>query len=394
MPTASLPLLFESSTLAPAAVLAAVALAFGWLIGARRSRRARREAHALRLTLAEERARHDAAVEKLAWTERRQAEMHERFRGVAAEVLEQSRDDATRRTDERLDRLLSPMSRTLAELDRQVRGLETTRRGAYDGLLREIELLRDAHRLLREEAQGLRRALGAPGARGRWGEVQLRRLVEMAGMAPNVDFVEQAAGRSGTRPDLVVRLADGGCLPIDAKTPLGDYLRLAGADDAAERRGILDAHARALRRRMLELAAKEYWRELEGAPDFVVMFLPHDGALAAAFERDPDFFDHAVARRVLPATPVTLLALLKSVALGWRQHRLAEGAARIADTGRELHARLGPFVDHLRRLGDHLGGSVEAYNGAIGSMERRLLPVLRRLEDDAATATRLEPPAR
>ncbi|MEM1202692.1 MAG: DNA recombination protein RmuC [Acidobacteriota bacterium] len=378
--------------------------AVGWWLGARldplrerlrfldeRLRRAEpgaQQADDLRVELAAERARREADTERLAWIHTAHEQLRLSFRDLARQVLEGGAADQRAH----LRGVVEPLEKSLAGLDDQVRALEKERRGAYEGLRKEVELLRDAHRELHGTAHDLSRALRESGPRGRWGEVQLRRVVEMAGMTEHVDFTEQPTLDGGLRPDLVVHLPGRGLLPVDAKAPMKAYLEATEATDGADRRSRLGAHAKALRQRAVELGSKRYWAQFPDAPDFVAMFLPHEGGLSAAFQRDPDLLEFCVAQRVLPATPVTLLALLKSVAWGWREQRVAQGAAEIADAGRELYARLGRFLAHLAKLGQGLDGAASSYNQALGSLERRVLPAARRLGDAAAPPDPLPEP--
>ena len=343
----------------------------------------RHENEQLKIDLATLEARRAADVERLAWIHTADEQLRASFQALAGEIMQQSSRNLTERSSEQLRHAVEPVEKALDALGGQVREIEKERRGAYDGLQREISLLRDAHGALRSTALGLERALKYSGARGRWGEVQLRRVVEMAGLVEHVDFTEQPTVE-GLRPDMTVHLPRGGILPVDAKAPMRAYLEAAEASDDAARKALLDRHLKALRQRTAELGGRRYWEQLDGAPDFVVMFLPNEACLGAAFERDPDFLDFALRHRVLPATPVTLLALLKSVSYGWQQHRVAKNAREIASSGRELYDRLLRFLDHLRRLGKSLEGAVSTYNLAVGSLERRVLPAARRLEEAGA----------
>lgn len=324
-----------------------------------------------------------------------------RFEALAGRVLERSSRELLERSREQLEsiggtlradwagqretlrHLIEPVDKTLGELGGQVRALERERQGAYEGLRQEIQLLRQAHGELRNTTVTLQQALKSSRARGRWGEVQLRRVVEMAGMTEHIDFVEQPTAE-GVRPDMIVHLPGRGVLPVDAKAPMSAFLEATAATDETARRGHFDDHLKALRQRTVELGQRRYWDQFDATPDFVVMFLPYEASLGSAFERDPDFLDFAMRHRVLPATPVTLLALLRSVAYGWQRQRVAENARQIAQLGRELHDRLGRFLDHLRRLGQGLGSAVRAYNRSLGSLERRVLPAARRLGDTGA----------
>lgn len=240
---------------------------------------------------------------------------------------------------------------------------------------------------LRRETHGLATALRRPTVRGRWGELHLRRAVELAGMVDRCDFTEQTPLDDGAlRPDLVVRLAGGRTVVVDAKVPLDGYLDASALDpvDPAEveqHRAHLVRHARQLRAHVDVLGARRYWAALPSSPEFVVLFVPGDAFLAAALEADPGLLEHAAGRQVVLATPTTLIALLRTVALGWRQEALAEQAAEIQRTGRELHQRLRTWSDHLDQLGRSLGAATRHYNSAVGSLETRVLVSARRLGD-------------
>ncbi|MDA8017538.1 MAG: DNA recombination protein RmuC [Thermoanaerobaculia bacterium] len=354
---------------------------------------AEERASALRAALERERAHREADQERLAWIHTADELMRNSFRSLSAEALERNGKEMSARSAEKVGQAMAPVAKALEGLEARLRELEAARLGAYEGLHKEVALLRDAHHQLSGSTEDLRRALTASGPRGRWAEVQLRRLVELAGLMEHVDFEEQKDAQ-GLRPDLVIQLPGDAVLPVDAKSPMNAWLELARLDEGAEaeRASLLDAHHQALRRRTAELSSKEYWRNFETAPDFVVMYLPHDGVLATVFQRDPSFLDFCVERRVLPATPVTLLALLKSVAWTWRQERLARGAGDIAAAGRLVHERLRLFLEHLAQVGRGLDGAIDSYNRAVGSLERRLMPAARRLEETAAThETLLDP---
>ncbi len=345
----------------------------------------------LRIELATLEARHGADADRLAWVDTAGEQLRASFQSLAGEALRQNSQNLLDRSGEQLRHLVEPVEKALDAVGTQVREIEKERHGAYQGLKQEIHLLRDAHGALRSTTAGLKQALQSSTVRGRWGEVQLRRVVEMAGLVEHVDFTEQPTVE-GLRPDLIVHLPRGGVLPIDAKAPMNAFLEAAEADDEAARRALMDGHLRALKQRTAELGQRRYWDQFDKAPDFVVMFVPNEACLGAAFERDPEFLDFALRHRVLPATPVTLLALLKSVSYGWQQHRVAENAHGIATAGRELHDRLLPFLDHLSRLGKSLETATVTYNQAVGSLERRVLPSARRLEEAGAAVEELSGP--
>ena len=363
--------------------------------------RLREQNEALKLANVRLEAARDADAERLAWIHTADEQLRTSFQALASQVLQQSFETLSHSTREQLEHLLrrarddwreqqgslrhlvEPVGESLQALGEQVRQLEKERQGAYQGLLQEVGLLRDAHHQLQQTTSGLSQALRSPTVRGRWGEVQLRRVVDMAGMIAHVDFLEQPTA-DGLRPDMILYLPEDGILPIDAKAPLKSYLDACAATDEAVRRLKLDAHVKAVRQRIQELGQKRYFAQFEQTPELVVMFVPNEASLAAAFERDPELLEFALQCRVLLATPITLLALLKAVAHGWRQRKVTENTREVAALGRELHSRLDRFVSHLRQLGKELDQAVGVYNQTLGSLERRVLPAVRRLEEAGA----------
>ncbi len=280
-----------------------------------------------------------------------------------------------------VDALIAPIHQALDKLAGETRAMEQARMRNLGELEQQVRGLLGAQQALRDETGRLVAALRRPEARGRWGEVQLRRVVEMAGMLEHVDFDEQQSADDGQRPDMVARLPGGRNLVIDAKTPLVAYLEAvdAGADDARER--ALDRFARHLREHVQRLSAKAYWQQFAPTPEFVVLFLPGEAFLGAALRHDPDLIEYASARKVILATPTTLLALLKAVHHGWRQEALAENARRVGQLGAELHERLARLGEHWNAVGKHLGQTVKAYNEATGSLEARVLVTARKFEE-------------
>jgi DNA recombination protein RmuC len=288
------------------------------------------------------------------------------------------------RRKELIDRQLGEVAQAVRTVGETVHQLEADRKVAFGGLERELRMLHETQASLRTETGNLVTALRNPSTRGRWGEMQLRRTVEIAGMVHHCDFVEQTtvAGEDGRiRPDVVVRLPGAKAAVIDAKVPLHAYLEAVEATDDAAQIAKLRDHARQVRTHIDQLASKSYWSQFPDAPDFVVMFVPGDQLLAAAFEHEPTLMEHAFANRVLIATPVTLIALLKSIAYGWQQESLAENARQIADAGRVLHERLGTFSGHLRKVGTNLDRAVGAFNEAVGSYDARVMPAARKLSE-------------
>jgi DNA recombination protein RmuC len=286
--------------------------------------------------------------------------------------------------EQTVDSLVAPLRDSLARVDAQLHQLERDRQHARGALDEQLRALASGQERLRSETGALVAALRQPQTRGRWGELQLRRVVELAGMTAHCDFVEQPTvpGADGLlRPDLVVRLPGGKQVIVDAKAPLHAFLDAYEAEDATTRTAALAAHARLLREHVRRLSAKAYWDQFETAPDFVFLFLPGEHFYGAALEADPSLLEEGARQSVLIATPTTLIALLRAVAYGWQQERVAEDARAVAQLGRELHRRLETFAEHLQRLGARLRGAVGAYNDAVGSFEHRVLPGARRLAE-------------
>ena len=274
-------------------------------------------------------------------------------------------------------------------MDGRLERLERDRVAGRAELSVQLRTLVETSERLRGETTALASALRQPQTRGRWGEMQLRRVVELVGMTAHCDFVEQrsVAGEDGLlRPDLIVQLPGGRQVIVDAKAPLQPFLDAceAGGDDARER--LLATHARVLREHMRRLGAKAYWTQFEAAPDFVVMFLPAEHFHQAALQAAPDLLEAGVREHVLIATPMTLIALLRAVSYGWQQERVADGARAIGEAGRELHERLGALVGRVDRLGQRLAGTVGAYNEAVGTLQGRVLPSARRLAEHGVVA--------
>ena len=283
--------------------------------------------------------------------------------------------------------LVGPLADQLGRVDRQLVALDQERRETRGRLEQQLrELSRNGERL-RSETSALVSALRRPNARGRWGQMQLRKVIELAGMVRHCDFDEQVqlTGEDGPlRPDVIVKLPGSRQVVIDAKAPLDGVLDAYEAPDEETRERHLQAHARLLRRHVRQLADKAYWAGLESAPDFVVLFLPGEHLYGVALEADPELLEDAMSRRVLIATPTTLLALLHSVAYGWQQERVADSAREVFELGRELHARLIRLATLLAKLGQRLNGAVGAYNETVGSFEARVLPAARRLAEHGA----------
>ena len=315
---------------------------------------------------ADERAR--AAEERAALIERTASEKSALADGQLAQRFD-------------VEALIGPMRETLARVEQQLRESDMARTRSHAELAQQVEFTRRGAEQLREQTQALVTALRRPEARGRWGELQLRRVVELAGMVARCDFDEQVIIDGGLRPDMVVRLAGGKNIVVDSKVSLAAYLEAAEATDDSVREARLDAHARHLRSHVDQLGAKAYWSSLPETPEFVILFIPGEAFLAPALERDPGLLEHALARRVHIATPTTLVSMLRTAQYAWQQQALSENARAVFDLGREVYDRLSGLGRHVDRLGRSLTSAVGAYNQAVGSLESRVLVSARRLAE-------------
>jgi DNA recombination protein RmuC len=313
-----------------------------------------------------------------------ETQLKDTFARMSSEALARSSTQFLELADDRFKQAGRPLTDTLGKVELQLREIEKERAGATEALTRQIEFVRKTGDDLRHETASLVSALRKPQARGRWGELQLRRCVEYAGMTDRCDFTEQASVTTSDgmlRPDLVVRLVGGKNIVVDSKVTLSAYLEAHDATDEVVRDERLTAHARHLRTHVDQLAAKNYWAQFSPTPEFVLLFVPGEAFLAPALDRDPTLLEDALAKGVHIVTPTSLVSTLRTVAYTWQQDALAANAQRVFELGRELYRRLGTMGDHIDKLGRSLTGAVKDYNRTVGSLEKNVLVTARKLND-------------
>tara|TARA_R110002095_G_scaffold91585_1_gene79970 strand:- start:3591 stop:4901 length:1311 start_codon:yes stop_codon:yes gene_type:complete len=342
--------------------------------------------------------------EKIELLEKAQGQLKESFDAASAQALERNNRtflDLAKETlgqfhekskgdlkgrEQAIQHMVKPLQEALGNVDQKLHQLEVTRASAYQGLSTQVADLLGSQKELRLETANLVKALRTPHVRGRWGEMQLKRVVEMSGMNAHCDFMEQHSYDSDEgklRPDMVVNLPGGKQLIIDAKAPLAAYLDAIDARDEATKRGHMQNHARQVKKHIMALSKREYWDNVQNAdaPEFVVLFLPGEAFFSAALEYDPSLIELGVENRVILATPATLIALLHAVAYGWKQEVLSENAKEISEAGKELYKRMADMGKHFTKLGTDLNTAVGSYNKTVGTMERRILPAARKFKD-------------
>jgi DNA recombination protein RmuC len=339
-------------------------------------------------------AERKAAEERVQLLQNAQQKLEQSFRALASDALQTNSQMFLDRSREQMEGVVGPVRETLQRFDQNVKQLETSRAEAYGSLSQQIQNLAQSEAQLRDAADQLKNALRTPHQRGRWGELQLRRAVELAGMLAYCDFDEQQTlfGDRNLRPDLIVHLPNGREIVVDSKVSLDAYLKAVECDSDVEREQYLADHARQVRTHVKALGDKAYWERLPGSPDFVIAFLPLESLYSAALQKDGELLSYSVEKRVLLATPTTLIALLYAVAHGWREREFTENAERIRDLGKELYDRIVQIHGGVSKMGKELNSAVEAYNSVVWTLENRVLVSARKFRDLQGSAPReIEP---
>lgn len=374
-------------------------IAIGWLIAQLRSQRRVAQLET-RLELEQQNAEGKLAELETTFTSLSTKALHannQSFIQLAEQTLKRLQAEAKGDLDQKgkaVEELIKPIKAALEKTEQQIHSIEKERKEAYGSLRQYLDTMTKTQEMLQSETRNLVQALRRPEVRGQWGELTLKRLVELAGMVHHCDFYEQETSSEGNmRPDMIVRMPDRREIVVDAKTPLDAYLSAVEATDDNQRKRFMQQHASNVRKRVRELASKAYWNQFRDAPDFVILFIPGDQFLSTALEYDPQLLEDALQQQIVLTTPTSLVALLRAVAYGWRQETLAANADKVREVGVDLYRRLTVFADHLSKLGRSLDGAVGSFNKAVGSFEAKLMPGARKFTELGIEGNKLESPA-
>ncbi len=374
-----------------------IGVAIGWLIAQLRSQRRVAQLET-RLQLEQQHAEDRLSELESSFSSLSTKALHannQSFIQLAEQTLKRLQAEAKGELDQKgkaVEELIKPIKAALEKTEQQIHSIEKERKEAYGSLRQYMDSMIKTQEMLQSETRNLVQALRRPEVRGQWGELTLKRLVELAGMVQYCDFYEQETTDEGDRPDMIVRMPDRREIVVDAKTPLDAYLSAIEATDDNQRKQFMQQHASNVRKRVRELASKAYWNQFRNTPDFVILFIPGDQFLSAALEYDPKLLEDALRQQIVLTTPTSLVALLRAVAYGWRQETLAANADKVREVGIDLYRRLTVFADHLSKLGRSLDGAVGSFNKAVGSFEAKLIPGARKFTELGIEGNNLESP--
>jgi DNA recombination protein RmuC len=342
-------------------------------------------------------ARREADAEKIDWIKNSQDNLRDTFEALAAKSLRDNADDFSSRIDQQFasqsqhfGQLKQALDNDLGKLDQNIRVLEWKREGAYQSLAQQVVQLQSAHSSLLQTTTQLVAALKSGPVRGRWGEIQLRKIVELAGMTEHVSFLEQAVGSEGGKPDSVVHLPNEGRIAIDSKFPLQAFLEAMEAITDEVRKERCGEHVKVMKAKILELSKKSYWKEFDPSPELTIMFIPIESCLMVAYEHEPGIIEFALEHKIILASPVTLLGFMKSIAYGWQQFTISKNARKILAQGKELYSRIETWLDHFRKTGERISATAKSYNDSVASLQTRFFPACRRFQELTAIAEDIE----
>jgi DNA recombination protein RmuC len=342
-------------------------------------------------------ARSEADAEKIDWIKNSQANLRETFEALAAKSLRDNAEDFSGRISlqltthsEHFGLLKQALDKDLSQLDTNIRQLESKREGAYQSLTQQVVQLQTAHSSLLQTTTHLVAALKSGPVRGRWGEIQLRKIVELAGMTEHVSFLEQVVGSDGGKPDSVVHLPNEGRIAIDSKFPLQAFLEAMEAITEEVRKDKCGEHVKVMKAKIVELSKKTYWKEFDPSPELTIMFIPIESCLMVAYEQEPGIIEFALEHKIILASPVTLLGFMKSIAYGWQQFTISKNARKILAQGKELYGRIEKWLDHFRKTGEKISATAKSYNDSVASLQSRFFPACRRFQELTAIVEDIE----